>query len=495
MKKEFLGANSRFKRPPSENLINGAFAYELEATPYLFKGLSYADLAHVAALYKGKIISESTFKELASKLIDFHDTPYQEVEMDPYVGDTYNNRDETLKAALGDLAGYIHIGRARREASTVAWQLHVRQEVIEVTKALVTLIEGFMSICKRHAKTYMSDYTYLQHAQPTTLEHYLLGFAMPLSRDLARLKSALTFVNQSPAGSGSVNGSQLPIDREYLAELLGFDGLIEHTRDAMWAPDMVLDLMQPVISIMTTLDRLSEEFIIWSSSEFNYLDLSDCTSRTSVIMPHKKNPYGLAYIRGQARSLTGIYMSLINTNQTISGQPDNRIFSYYEVPRALEHTKTCILLFNEVLTQSRFNIENLAQAAEHGFTYSTDICDFIVLDTKLDNRTVHKVVGKAVATCIDRGQDRLTLDDIEQAAKSLNISLPPISEQKFLANTQAQHIVENRQGIGSANPSAIDSMYQGLNSALKDVELTIEKTSLATFENDFINRIKELCND
>jgi argininosuccinate lyase len=175
----------------------------------------------------------------------------------------------------------------------------------------------------------------------------------------------------------------------------------------MWAPDMVLDLMQPVISIMTTLDRLTEEFIIWSSSEFDYLDLSDSTSRTSVIMPQKKNPYGLAYIRGQARSLTGVFMSLINTNQTISGQPDNRIFAYSEVPKSLDYTYHCIKLFNDVLTQSTFNKDKLAAAAGEGFTYSTDICDYLVLKSDLDNRTVHKVVGKAVRQCIEQNQETL----------------------------------------------------------------------------------------
>lgn len=489
MKKEFLGANSRFKTPPSDNLIKGAFAYELEASKYLYSGLSFADLAHVAALRKGDIITEDIYTALVSKLVAFHNINLHDLDFDPYVGDVYNNRDEILKQQIGDLAGYIHIGRARREASTISWQLCCRQKIATLITQVVNLIDSFESVCKSHKNTFMSDFTYLQHAQPTTLEHYLLTFVMPLTRDLERLQNALKFVNKSPAGSGSVNGSQLNIDREYLAELLGFDGLIEHTRDAMWAPDMVMDIMSPVISIMTTLDRLSEEFIIWGSKEFDYIDFSDQTSRTSVIMPQKKNPYGLAYIRGQARSLTGVFMSLINTNQTISGQPDNRIFAYYEIPRALDYVVTCVDLFNDVLTQSTFNKEQLAKAAGEGFTYSTDICDMLIVETSLDNRTVHKVVGLAVRQCIDTGKTELTLDDLYQAADKLNVSLPIIDETKFTDNMSPEKIVNNRLGIGSANPNAIKAMYGNINAATTKATAYVRTLNLDKFEQSFIAKL------
>lgn len=489
MKKEFLGANSRFKTPPSESLINGAFAYELEASKYLYQGLSFADLAHVAALKKGGIITDAVYSELVTKLVEFHHVKLEQLDFDPYIGDVYNNRDEILKQHIGDLAGYIHIGRARREASTISWQLCCREKITGLIKQVVNLISSFETVCKSHKSTYMSDFTYLQHAQPTTLEHYLLTFVMPLTRDLERLKTALQFVNKSPAGSGSVNGSQLNIDREYLADLLGFDGLVEHTRDAMWAPDMVLDIMTPVISIMTTLDRLSEEFIIWGSKEFDYIDFSDQTSRTSVIMPQKKNPYGLAYIRGQARSLTGVFMSLINTNQTISGQPDNRIFAYYEVPRALDYVISCVDLFNDVLTQSTFNKKQLNAAAGEGFTYSTDICDMLIMETNLDNRSVHKIVGLAVRQCIDNHTSELTLDDIYQAAQKLDISLPKINPDKFAQNIDPQSIVNNRQGIGSANPEAIQTMYININSAIQKTVGYVDSLQLESFEQSFFTKL------
>ncbi|WP_462157646.1 lyase family protein [Pseudoalteromonas sp. GB56] len=494
MNNGFLGAETRFKKPPSDTLVNSAFAYELECSRYVMTGLSIADLAHVMNLSMDGVVKPDVASALLQGLRDVHLEGEEQITLDPAVGDSYNNRDKYLQSKLPSLSGYIHIGRARREASTLAWQLACREKMLEVYQALTKLVATFNDVIAEHHATYMADFTYLQHAQPTTLAHYLQGFQMPLSRDLDRVENAINMVNQSPACSGSVNGSQIPMDRYRIAELLEFPKVIEHTRDAMWAPDMCLDLMLPLNSIMTTLDRISEEFIVWNSAEFSYLQLDDAHTRTSVIMPQKKNPYGLAYIRGQARALNGSMMSLLSCNQTISGQPDNRLYAYGELPRAMDYVVQCLALFEETLSAATFNKDQLAKAAADNFIISTDLCDMLVKHAELDNRSAHKIIGRAVRNAIDENTAVLTLDGVSKAASELSITLPNISQSAFDEVSNIASLIMLRKGVGSAHPESVSALASKITERLNAANTYAMSLDFSGFEQRFMARVSDYIN-
>jgi argininosuccinate lyase len=184
-----------------------------------------------------------------------------------------------------------------------------------------------VDLAEQHTATILPDFTYLQHAQPTSLAHYLLAFVLPILRDFARLQACFQRVNQCSGGIGSVNGSRLPFKRERLAELLGFDGAITHTRDAMWQADMPVEIMADVVAAVINLDRLGEDLQMWATQEFDLVELADGYCRESVIMPQKKNPYSLAFVRGAAGVLIGQLTAMSNVGRTLSGQPDSRIFA------------------------------------------------------------------------------------------------------------------------------------------------------------------------
>ncbi|MFH1132784.1 MAG: lyase family protein, partial [Pseudomonadota bacterium] len=400
---KYLGLGSRLKKGPATTLAESAFSFELKGAPYLLRGLSYADMAHVAMLLHCKIIPEKKGIGVLKKLKELHSSGFEQFEFDPMVGDIYNNRDIFLEQKLGNDSGIIHTGRARREAVTIAWQIACRKLLLEVGRDLTGFCDAMLSVAKRHQKTYMPDFTYLQHAHPTTLAHYFLGFLYPLLRDVGRVERALNLMNRSPAGSGSVNGSRLPMDREYLADLLGFEGVIEHTRDAMWAPDRSTECMAALVTLGTNMNRLAEELQIWATQEFGFAQLDDSHSRTSVIMPQKKNPYALAFIRGQARSLVGQLVELVSTNLTVSGQPDNRMFAYSGLPESLEWTNRAIRLMTDVISKCSFDKSRMLQSAQKDYSYATDVCDYLLGVTGLPNRTLHKVVGLAVRNCMNKG--------------------------------------------------------------------------------------------
>ncbi len=373
-------------------------------------------------------------------LLDLHPVPPGLV-LDPAVGDLYNNRDAHLARLLGDDAGLVHLGRARREATTIAWQLAVRTRLLRLIESLIGFADVLLQRVAEHRATIMPDYTYLQQAQPTTLAHYLLGFAFPVERDLQRAARALALVNRSPAGSGSVNGSRFGIDRARLAELLGFDGVVEHTRDAMWAPDLATETLSVVMTTLTNVDRFAEDLQVWATAEFGFVELDDADSRTSVVMPQKKNPYSLAHLRGEARHELGRWVGVLASNLTPTGQPDNRYYAYVDVPAALDHAAGSVDLFAGVLDRAVFSVERMHAAANSGYLYATDLCDFLAVATGADNRTLHRIVGLAVRRAIEAGGVPVTPDSVRRAASDLDEALGDFDDAEFERNRAPEHLV------------------------------------------------------
>jgi argininosuccinate lyase len=291
-----LGVGSRLATGPAVELVQTAFARELADQLALFKGMSLADLAHTVMLIEAGVIPSADGASLLSALLDLDEYPTDFIPT-PESGDLYTNREAWL-AARTPSVGWLGAGRARRESTTTGYHIIVRSYLLAFASALIMAGTALIERADEYRSTLMADYTYLQPAQPTTFGHYLLGFAYPLLRDLERLQALYTRNNRSPAGCGSVNGSRLPQDRNRLAELLGFDGLAQHARDAMWQPDGPIETMSVVITALVNLDRLAEDLQIFATAEFDLVELAEGHSRASVIMPQKKNPYALAYVRG-----------------------------------------------------------------------------------------------------------------------------------------------------------------------------------------------------
>src|SRR5207244_2448437 len=313
----------------------------------------------------------------------------------PESGGLYTMR-EAWWAARTPAVGWFGAGRARRESTTTGYRITVRSCLLAFAMALIKVGASLTERADEHRATLMADYTYLQPAQPTTFGHYLLTFAYPLLRDLERLQALYTRTNLSPAGCGSVNGSRLPQDRHRLAELLGFDGLIQHARDAMWQADGPIETLSVVGASLVNLDRLAEDLQIFATAEFDLVELDEGNSRASVIMPQKKNPYALAYVRGATNELIGMLASVAALGRTPSGQVDNRVFIYGDIPRALETATGAATHMSGVMTDLNFNVALAAKRLQNGFTTATDLAETITLETGLDFRMAHRHVGRLI---------------------------------------------------------------------------------------------------
>ncbi|MEK7214712.1 MAG: argininosuccinate lyase, partial [Chloroflexota bacterium] len=440
----------RLSQPPAPELIDSAYRWEVGLAPHLWQGMGLSDLAHHIMLLEAGILPPDPGARLLRLLLDLNATPHEAAGLSPEHGDVYTNRERWLGARDAAAAGWLSAGRARREATTVAYHLAVRRGLLDVSEALAGFLHALTDRSEQHLNTVLPDFTYLQHAQPTTLAHYLLGFAFPALRDLDRLRAAFDRVNLSPAGGGSTNGSRLPLDRERLAALLGFDGVLPHPRDAMWQADGPIEVTGALVALLVNLDRLAEDLQIWSTDEFALIELGDQHARTSIIMPQKKNPYALAYVRGAAGQAIGKLTAMAVTGRTPSGQVDNRIFAYGEVPAVLELTARVARLMAGVMAAMTMRPERMAEIAAQGFTMGTDLAEALMLEHGLDFRTAHQVVGQAVRVAVDGAA--ATLTPAHRAAATQEVLGRSVTVRDALLREEMtpRALVAARHGLGGA---------------------------------------------
>jgi len=490
-----LGVGSRLATGPAAELVQTAFARELADQLALSRGMSLADLAHTVMLIEAGVIPSTEGASLLSALLALHAYPPDFIPA-PEAGDLYTNREAWL-AARTSAIGWLGAGRARRESTTTGYRITVRSCLLAFTDALIKTGTALIERAEEYRATLMADYTYLQPAQPTTFGHYLLGFAYPLLRDLERLQALYLRTNQSPAGCGSVNGSRLPQDRNCLAEQLGFEGLVQHARDAMWQPDGPIETLSVVVAALVNLDRLAEDLQIFATAEFDLVELAEGHSRASVIMPQKKNPYALAYVRGATNELTGMLASVAALGRTPSGQVDNRVFIYGDVPRALETATGVAILMGGVLRRMSFNALVAASRLANGFAVATDLAEIITLETGLDFRTAHRIVGRLVreATQTGRAMRDLTTADLDAAAQSILDRPLRLSETAFLQALDPAAAVAARQGIGGAAPERVSAMLAQCRATLDSYALWHKEAaaSAKAAEEALVRRARQLC--
>ncbi len=447
-----LGLGTRLKEPPAPELVQSACRLETGDSAILWQEMSLADLAHIVMLIEVGVVPADIGRRLLGVLLELHQTPVSDVELDPVLGDLYSNREGWVSRHDAAAAGWMSAGRARREASTTAYRIAVRRRLLTLTEGMADLVEALLDQAEGHIGTVMPDYTYLQQAHPTTLAHYLVSFAYPMLRDLDRLQACFRRTNASPGGGGSTNGSRLPLDRGRLMALLGFDGVIANTRDAMWQADGPVEVMAAIVALLVNLDRLAEDLMIWATQEFAFVDLADRHARASVIMPHKKNPYALAYVRGVAGVEIGRLASMANVGRTPSAQVDNRIFAYGEVPRALDTTIDTVRLMAGVLRGLTVNAAMMARRALQGHGQATDLAEVMMLEGGLNYRDAHKVVGWVVRHAVERGLPlrEAGSDLIDQGARATLGRSLVLPADVVAAAVDPGAIVASRAGAGGA---------------------------------------------
>lgn len=456
------GEGARLKEGPAPELVDAAFGREIADAPILYRGLSLSDLAHVLMLMDVGVVPDDAGAELLRYLLELHDVPLEDFPLNPTLEDVYSNREAWVKARDEAVAGWMGAGRPRREPATVAYRIAVRDRQLELAAETIAAAEALVAQAERHVTSVMPDYTYLQPATPTSLAHYLLSFAYPLLRDLDRLREAFARNNRCPGGIGNINGSRLPLDRARLAELLAFEGAVQNTRDAMWQVDQPIEILTQALTHLLHLDRLAEDLQIWNTQEFGLVELADRHARISMIMPQKKNPYSLAYVRGITGSVMGRLVSMTAVGKTPSAQMDNRIFALGEVPRALDDVIRTTRLMAGVLDALRFDLDRMAQRAGKGFTQAMDLAELVMQTEGLSYRQAHRLVGLAVRLELDAdpSSDHVSRARLDEAARQVLDRELAIDDAALESLRDAADVVGTRQGLGGAAAGPVGAMIR-----------------------------------
>lgn len=409
----YLGTDGRITSGPAPELVAAGYALEISDAPLLHEGLGLADLAHVITLARQQLLPEQHVRPLLTALLELGDVPFEEFPYDVVLGDAYNSREKELSRRVGDLAGWVHLGRTRREAGRIAFRLAVRELILDLDQATSEFTTALADRAHDAADLLWADMTYLQPAQPSTFGHYLASFAEESSRDLTRLRQCYSWVDVSPAGSGGVAGTRLGLDRDGLAELLGFAAVGRNSRDTMWNVDGLIDVVAAAVQAALTADRLAEDLEIFTSPGFGFVTLDASMCRASVLMPQKRNPYALAVIRSGASTLVGRLTGLMATARTPSARTDNWLHTYGEVASSLVLSRRIVQLAAAVIRTIAIDTEALARSATDEQIAATDLAEELALRAGLDYRTAYRVVGRAVARSLQdaSGITAASLDD------------------------------------------------------------------------------------
>lgn len=468
---EYLGSGGRLAGGPADELVAAGYAAETAHGPRLADGLSRADLAHAIALVEGGGLDGARGAALLGGLLDLDAIPGRDFPWDPALGDAFNSREAELTRRVGaDAAGWLSAGRPRREAFRVGLRLVARRGVLDLHDALADVAAALIAHARRHADDLAADYTYLQPAQPTTVGHLLLAYAFPVLRDLARLRAVHSALGCSVAGVGGSAGSRWPLDRARLAELLGCEDVEPHAKDAMWQADVYVDVLSAIATQAAHLSQIGQDFEIYASQEFGLVELADRHSRASALMPQKKNPYSLAVIRTQAAQAAGDVASALVVLHTGSARTDHFHLLNGLVPRALDEAGAVARLAAAVLAGMTVDAERWGRVAREGFTAMADVADVLAMDTGLDYRRAHKVVGRAVRDLVAAGGSpgALTVELLADAAEATVGERLALAPERLAEALDPLACARERPQTGTSAPAEVAALLAAAGSGVDD---------------------------
>jgi len=454
----------------ADELAAAGYSWEMQDAPLLHRDLSLVDLAHVSELERIGAIPPEVARELRRALVVLVDSEPSAVDYDPMLGEPYLAREHHLGQLVGESVGWLRAGRTRREAVRTAQRMVVRRQVLDLVRAGCQAVVAFSQQGRAHAATVAPDHTYLQGAEPTSFGHYLLGFADPVLRDLARLRSEFGHLNLAPTGSGAVAGSALVHERDRVARDLGFDAATPHIRDGMWQFDPQAHAVLAATTLVLGLDRLAEDLEILTSEEFGLVSLADGLVRPSVLMPQKRNPYALTVIRGSAGVLVGRATGQLALAKSPSARSDAAIYSYGEVPRALELATRVTRLAAAVLRGLAVDAEAMRRSASRHSLQATSLATAIMGADGVDYRTAHDHVREALRAA--GGRD-LRLDDL------VGVRPTTLTPDAFSAALDPARTVEARAVPGGSARASVLAEADRVEAVARETEAWVDDVARA----------------
>lgn len=407
--------------------------------------------AHSIMLYEQKIISKSDVKKILSALESLKNENF-----DPNSdAEDIHELIESLVIKKAGMAsgGKMHTARSRNDQIVLDIRMKIRDDINILCACLLDTIEALVSVAKNHQKTIMPLYTHLQQAQSGLFSHYLLAHADVLFRDLDRLYVTYGRINESPLGAGPVGGTSIPIDRHSTAKMLGFKGIIENSIDATSTRDFVAEYVSTVAIMMTNLSKISEDFVIWSTTEFSFIELADEFTSPSSVMPQKKNPDILELTRGKTAEIIGNLTAILST---IKGLASGYGRDLQQIKSSIWSTSktsiSALLILKSMLLTLTVNEKQMKKTAESSNLIALDIAEKLVLEG-IPFRTAHKITGSLVhlAHKGKKSLNKLTAAEIKESIKNTKVNYKLV--EKIIKDTTIVSSLNDRISFGSSGYS------------------------------------------
>ena len=407
-------------------------------------------IAHARMLGKCNVISIEDSKKIIEGLkAILEDIENGKAEFMIDAEDIHMNVETMLIAKIGDTGKRLHTGRSRNDQVALDIRMYLMDEIKEIKEMLISLENSLLSIAKENLDTIMPGYTHLQKAQPVTLAHYLMAYFEMFKRDLQRLDDTYKRTNIMPLGSGALAGTTYPLDRQMVADELGFDAVTLNSIDGVSDRDFVIELSSDLSICMMHLSRFCEELILWNSNEFSFIEMDDSCSTGSSIMPQKKNPDVAELIRGKSGRVYGDLMSILTTMKGIPLAYNKDMQEDKEcIFDAVDTIKLCLPVFEKMISTMKINKEKMLLGAGQGFTNATDAADYLV-KKGMPFREAHEVIGKMVLYAIQNNKALLdfTMDEFKNCSE--------IIEDDIYEAISLETCVNDRSIIGGPAKKAV----------------------------------------
>ena len=412
-------------------------------------------IAHVTMLAKQGILSEKDKDAIIEGLKGIRrDLDSGALTITTESEDIHSFVEAELISRIGEAGKRLHTGRSRNDQVALDMRLYVRDEIDELDTLVKGLLTELLSLMEEHLHTYMPGFTHLQKAQPVTLSHHLGAYYEMFRRDRSRLSDIRRRMNYCPLGSGALAGTTYPLDRDYTASLLGFDGPTLNSMDSVSDRDYVIELLAALSMISMHLGRFSEEIIIWNSNEYQFVEMDDSYSTGSSIMPQKKNPDIAELIRGKSGRVYGALMSMLTVMKGIPLAYDKDLQEDKELTfDAIDTVKGCLLLFTGMISTMTFRKDVMEESAKKGFTNATDAADYLV-NHGVPFRDAHGIIGQLVLLCIEKKKalDDLSLEEFR--------SICPVFDQDIYDAISMKTCVEKRVTTGAPGAEAMKRVIE-----------------------------------
>mgnify|MGYP004667542211 CR=1 FL=1 len=423
-------------------------------------------VSHILMLHHQKLITNENGRSLLEYIMPMFERDPYHTGSNPLYEDCFLNFEQHLIANLGvALSSEYLIARSRNDMTPTMIRLTVRDSLLSVCSKLLRLIRQLLELAEEHQGKIITAHTHMQPSQAITLDHYFLAIAEALIRDLGRLMSGYDTLNLSPLGACAISGTSYPIDREYAAGLLGFDGIIENSLDAIASRDFLLELSAGYSTLGSTIDRFTQDLYIWSTHEFGYVSFSDSTSCCSSIMPQKKNPLSAEHIRSKASHLTSAYLDIIMCLKGTTYSHSRDLFEC--MPPFWQCTENIIAMLDlssDMLSGLEFDYDKMKTAADGNSLTLTEISNFLERTGEYPFRSAHSVIARAVNECTRAGAS-LSLASLNAASNALFGKPVPITSEEFSALMNLENSVSNKKSAGSPSPASCKKMLHFLRSA------------------------------